>query len=258
MKAPALFIGHGSPMNALADQTRYAQSLRLLRARFPEPKAVLCVSAHWMTRGTTAVTHMDRPRTIHDFYGFPDELFAVQYPAPGHPALAEQVARLTGAVLDDQEWGLDHGTWSVLRHVFPAAGVPVVQLSLDMNLLSREHFKLGEKLKPLRDEGVWILGSGNVVHNLRQIRWEENAEPFPWAAEFDLWFKERLRAGDFRALIDDFRAEPAGPPSVPTLEHYLPVLYVLGAAKPGDRLETVHDEIQNGSISMLSFSFSDG
>lgn len=253
-RTPLFFIGHGSPMNAIADNA-YTQTLAKLRSLCPNPRAILCISAHWMTDGTW-VTHMTNPRTIHDFGGFPKELFDVQYPAPGSPEVAELVSKSLSpnAGLDDQDWGLDHGTWSVLRHIFPKADIPVVQLSLDLSQPPEYHAMIGTQLRSLRQENILILGSGNLVHNLRQIRWAENAPPFPWAIEFDEWLKERLQKKDFAPLMHGYLEMDSGKLSVPTPEHYLPLLYILGASDPADQLHFEYEEIQNGSISMRSFS----
>lgn len=255
-RAPVLFIGHGSPMNAIANNS-FTQTLGHLKNIFPNPKAILCISAHWMTEGTW-VTHMKNPKTIHDFHGFPEELFSVQYPAPGSPEMAELVKKTVTDLtvsLDDEMWGLDHGTWSVLRHVFPAANIPVLQLSLHMEKPPEYHYELGEKLRPLRDAGVLIVGSGNVVHNLRKIKWESEATPYDWAIEFDEWIKAKLEARDFDAIINRFDQTEAGKLSVPTNEHYYPLLYTLGAAVPEDKLHFEFEGIQNGSISMRTLSF---
>lgn len=252
--SPVLFIGHGSPMNAIADNA-FTRRLAELQKIYPTPKAILCVSAHWMTKGTW-VTHMEHPRTIHDFGGFPDELFAIQYPAPGSPEIADLICKIIPHVsADDKNWGLDHGTWSVLRHVYPEANIPVIQLSLDMTKPPSYHYELGKKLKELRNQGVWIVSSGNIVHNLRKIKWEENAEPYDWAIEFDAWVKENLLQKNYDALITKFNESPAGQLSVPTTEHYLPLLYILGAADESDELHFEFEGIQNGSISMLTMSF---
>lgn len=249
-RLPVLFIGHGSPMNALAGNA-YTRALRRLGETLPRPRAVLCVSAHWMTEGTW-MTHQERPRTIHDFYGFPQPLLEVRYPAPGAPALAEEIAAKVGKVsLDDELWGYDHGNWSVLRHLYPDADVPVLQLSLDMPKPAAHHFALGQKLAALRDAGVLIVGSGNLVHNLRTIRWEPDAEPYDWAAAFDAWLKEKITAGDTRALVEDAHATEAGRQSIPTWDHWYPFLYALGAAN-GDAPGFVHEGLENGSISMRS------
>ncbi len=254
-KSPILFIGHGSPMNAIADNS-FTRSLAELQKIYPTPKAIVCVSAHWITKGTW-VTHMAHPRTIHDFGGFPEELFAIQYPAPGSPEIADLICTLIPQVsVDDQNWGLDHGAWSVLRHVYPQANIPVVQLSLDLAQPPQYHYELGKKLKELRNHGVLIIGSGNVVHNLRKIKWEENAEPYDWALEFDAWVKENLLQKNYEALIKKFNETPSGKLSIPTTEHYLPLLYTLGASDENDALNFEFEGIQNGSISMLTLSFS--
>lgn len=254
---PALFIGHGSPMNALADN-EYSRTLKNLGENsLPRPQAILVISAHWMTEGTW-VTHMQRPKTIHDFYGFPRELFEVQYPAPGSPELAELVKNTVTGVqiqLDDEDWGFDHGTWSVLKHLYPNADVPVVQLSLDMTKPGKYHFELGEKLRALRSKGVLILGSGNIVHNLRRLNWSEHAAPAPWAIEFDEWVKSKLMARDFSALYEEYIKTEAGRLSVPTHDHYYPFLYILGSARREDQLHFDYEEIQNATISMRSVRF---
>jgi len=251
-RLPALFFGHGSPMNTL-ERNRYTAAWRAIGATLPQPRAVLAVSAHWTTRGT-AVTAMGQPRTIHDFGGFPQELYAVQYPAPGDPALAAQV-RERLAPLDvqlDQHWGLDHGSWSVLAHVFPDANVPVVQLSLDLTQPVRFHYELGVRLAALRDQGVLILGSGNVVHNLGLIQWGANAKPYDWAVRFNETVRARLAARDHDALIDYSSFGPEARLSVPTPEHYLPLLYVLGSQRPDEAVTLPIDGIEYGSISMLA------
>jgi 4,5-DOPA dioxygenase extradiol len=253
---PVLFIGHGSPMNAI-DDNGYTRAVRKLGANLPRPKAILVISAHWMTEGTW-ITAMEKPKTIHDFYGFPQALFDVQYPAPGSPEIAKLIRESVPDPkihADTEMWGLDHGAWSVLRHLYPQADVPVMQLSLHMEQPAEYHFQLGRQLARLRDEGVLLLGSGNLVHNLRRIRWEAHVQPFDWAVEFDEWIKEKITQRDFAALMRDFRSTEAGRLSVPTLEHYLPLLYVLGAADEKDELRFEYEELQNGSISMRSFSF---
>jgi 4,5-DOPA dioxygenase extradiol len=253
-RMPVLFIGHGSPMNAI-EINSYTKTLNALGKNLPRPKAILMVSAHWMTEGTY-ITEMLKPKTIHDFYGFPQKLFDVQYPAPGSPEIAKLVQQtiLDPKVHGDKEtWGLDHGTWSVLRHIYPDADIPVLQLSIYMAQPPEYHVKLGQQLSKLRDQGVLILGSGNLVHNLRQIKWEPNAQPFDWAVEFDNWLKEKLVDRDFKAVQNDFHKTKAGQLSVPTLDHYLPLHYILGAADSRDELKFEYEEMQNGSISMRSF-----
>lgn len=254
-RQPVIFIGHGSPMNALADNS-FTRTLQRLGTTLPRPEAILVVSAHWMTRGTW-VTAMAQPKTIHDFYGFPKALFDVQYPAPGSPEFAELVKQTAQAPVqeDPQEWGLDHGTWSVLRHMYPQADIPVLQLSLNMSEGPDFHLRLGEELRPLRNKGVLILGSGNLVHNLRKIRWEEQAPAFEWASEFDQWIKARLEKRDAKSILHGFADTEAGRLSVPTQDHYLPLHYILGASDHQDELRFEYEEIQNGSISMRSLSF---
>lgn len=253
---PILFLGHGSPMNAIEDNG-FTKKMQNLGQTLPTPKAILVISAHWMTKGTW-VTSMQNPRTIHDFYGFPQELFNIQYPAPGSPELASNVQNLVdqpniGA--DDNEWGLDHGTWSVLKHLYPKANIPVVQLSLDMSQPPEFHFELGKKLKPLREQGILILGSGNIVHNLRKISWDYNAKPVDWSLEFDEWVKAKTLDRDFLPLVNEATKSEIGRLSIPTPDHYYPFLYILGAAQNNDELHFDIEGIQNGSISMRSFRF---
>jgi 4,5-DOPA dioxygenase extradiol len=250
-RMPIVFIGHGNPMNAVRD-TRFTRKLRELGTRLPRPKAILCVSAHWMTEGTW-VTHMGRPKTIHDFYGFPQELFDIQYPAPGDPATADRISRDSSdpSIHPDNElWGLDHGTWSVLRHMYPEADVPVLQLSLNLVEGPEFHFALGEKLKYLRREGILIIGSGNIVHNLRRVSFDDHARPFDWAVEFDAWVKQRLQDGNYKAIVEEARETEAGRLSIPTPDHWYPLLYALGAADGGEPLRFEYEGIENASISM--------
>lgn len=246
---PALFVGHGNPMNALEDNP-YSQAWAQLGAALPTPKAILCVSAHWETQGTQ-LTAMERPRTIHDFGGFPPELFAVEYPAPGSPELAElaqeTLATKTSAGLD-QSWGLDHGAWSVLVKMFPEATVPVVQLSLDRTQPPAFHYALGQELKKLRQRGVLVVTSGNIVHNLRLARWADVAAD--WAIAFDATVKEHILAGDHSALIDYAKLGPEALLSIPTNEHYLPLLYTLGMQEPGESVQFFSEQVTLSSISM--------
>jgi 4,5-DOPA dioxygenase extradiol len=249
---PVLFVGHGNPMNAI-EETPFALSWREEAGRFPLPKAILCVSAHWETDGAR-VTAMERPRTIHDFYGFPEELYRVQYPAPGSPELAARVRELAGAteVATDESWGLDHGTWSVLRRMYPAADIPVVQLSLDRRRSPREHLALARTLQPLREEGVLVLGSGNLVHNLPLMHWGDDT-PYPWAEEFDRLATELILAGKLEKLADYTELGEAARLSIPTNEHYLPLLYALALLQPGEQVEFFAEGIVLGSVSMRSF-----
>jgi 4,5-DOPA dioxygenase extradiol len=251
-RMPAVFFGHGSPMNTL-ERNRYTDAWRQIGASMQKPKSVLCVSAHWMTRGT-AVTALDKPRTIHDFGGFPQELFEVQYPAPGNPALAARVRELLAPVNVqlDQTWGLDHGTWSVLAHVFPDANVPVVQLSLDATQPPQYHYDLGARLAALRDEGVLIVGSGNVVHNLGRIQWAEDAKPYDWVTRFNEKVRAHLAAREHQALIDYASLGDDARLCVPTPEHYLPLLYVTATQGKDETVSLPVDGIELGSIGMLT------
>ncbi len=253
---PTLFLGHGSPMNAIEDNS-ITRAFKKLGSELSHPRAILVISAHWMTKGTW-VTHMSHPKTIHDFYGFPQKLFEVQYPAPGNPHLAETLRNLVDnpkIQADDHSWGLDHGTWSVLKHLYPDANIPVVQLSLDMTQPPEFHFNLGQKLQSLRSQGVLIVGSGNIVHNLRTIKWEENAQPYDWALEFDEWVHKKSIARDFKALVSEASQTPSGKLSIPTPDHYYPLLYILGSSQSKDELTFDIQGIQNASISMRSLRF---
>lgn len=239
-------------MNTLAEN-RYTQAWRKLGATLPQPKAVLVISAHWYV-GETAVTAMPRPRTIHDFYGFPPSLFAFQYPAAGDPELARRLQQLLApiAVRHDQDWGLDHGAWSVLAHLLPAAGVPVVELSMDGRQPAAFHYELGRKLGALRNEGVLILASGNVVHNLGIMERSDAAPAFGWATEFNTAVRESLQKKDHAALMNPISLGESARLAVPTPEHYLPLLYAIGAQRDDDAVEVLIDGIDLASISMLS------
>lgn len=248
---PALFFGHGSPMNAL-ETNRHTETWRQLGASLPRPHAVLAISAHWYVPGT-AVTAMAQPRTIHDFGNFPRALFEVQYPAPGAPELAARVRALLAPVEVglDQSWGLDHGSWSVFVHVWPQADVPVVQLSMDTQLTAAQHYALARRLAPLRDEGVMIVGSGNVVHNLRVIRFMQNAPAYDWAQRFEARARALIAAGSHEDLIDYPRLGEDARLSIPTPEHYLPLLYVLAQQQAGETVSFPVEGIELSSISML-------
>lgn len=248
---PTLFIGHGSPMNAI-EESIYSSAWRELTASIPKPKAILCISAHWETEGTF-VTAMSQPRTIHDFYGFPEELNKVQYPTPGSPALAEQICGLVSStnVAPDEGWGLDHGAWSVLRRMYPKADIPVVQLSLDRTRFSHEHYKLGTELISLRNEGVLIVGSGNIVHNLRLIQWDAK-KPYSWATEFDQQASELILTRNHEKLMDLHSLGEAVNLAVPTNEHYLPLLYILALQQPNEPVSFFAEGIEFGAISMRS------
>lgn len=250
---PVVFLGHGNPMHAL-DHNRFTEAWASIGAAVPHPRAILAISAHWYVPGLH-VTAMEQPRTIHDFGGFPPELFAVKYPAPGDPALAHEVAALLGP-LDvglDESWGLDHGTWAVLVHPYPNADVPIVALSLDATQPAAFHYELGRRLAPLRSENVLVMGSGNVVHNLAAYDWSAEAEPYPWATQFAATVARGLRERDHESLVEYERHGDAAARSIPTPEHYLPMLPILGASSDEDDATILVDGIEGGSLSMLSF-----
>lgn len=256
LRMPVIFVGHGSPMNAVGNND-FTKMLIKLGAKIPKPKAILMISAHWMSEGTW-VLGMERPKTIHDFYGFPQELLNVQYPAPGSVETASLIQNtiIAPKVNNDLEmWGFDHGTWSVLRHMYPNADVPITQMSLYMARSPEYHFNLGQQLSKLRDQGILIMGSGNLIHNLRSLDWDTDAKPYEWAVEFDEWTKNKLEARDFSALMKDYHQTEAGKLSVPTMDHYFPVHYILGASDSKDELRFEFEEIQNASISMRTFGF---
>jgi 4,5-DOPA dioxygenase extradiol len=256
MRLPTVFVGHGNPMNALQENP-WTRAWAALGERLPRPRAVLAISAHWYVP-FSAVTAMSAPPTIHDFGGFPRELYAVRYAAPGDIALATTVQELLGPapVALDDSWGLDHGTWSVLCHMYPKADVPVVQLSIDETQPAGFHHKLGVRLRPLRDEGILVLGSGDVVHNLHTYAWGRHAqEPYDWALRFEGAVRQRLLAGEHRDLIDYAALGEDALLSVPTPEHYLPLLYVLGASHRGETPSFPVSGMDGGSVSMLAVQF---
>jgi len=247
---PALFVGHGNPMNAI-ETNEFSLAWADAAQALPKPAAILCISAHWETEGTR-VTAMDRPKTIHDFYGFPRQLYEVQYPAPGSKdlaALTKDAIRNTRVAMD-LDWGLDHGAWSVLSRMFPGADVPVIQLSLDRTKDPSFHYAMGQELRGLRDRGVLIVGSGNIVHNLRMINWEDGA--YDWALEFDAKIKERILSGDHESIVHYDRLGRTAALAVPTNEHYLPLLYILALQDAGDRIGFFAEGLTLGSISMRS------
>jgi 4,5-DOPA dioxygenase extradiol len=257
-RLPALFLGHGSPMNVIEDNG-FRSAWAALGARFgtdwPRPQLILCVSAHWLTQGWW-LTGMAQPRTIHDFGGFPQELFDQQYPAPGAPLAAAEIAAAFDGVrvgVDQHEWGLDHGAWGVLKPMFPAADVPVVQMSMDYARPPEEHFALGREMQPLREQGVLIVASGNIVHNLRTMR--RDADPnqaYDWAQQFDAEIARRIEAGELESLAGFQSLGQAAQLSQPTHEHYLPLLYAAGAAQPGEPVRFFNEAWQGASISMRS------
>ena len=250
---PALFVGHGSPTNAL-DSNAYTSGWRALGLSLPRPRAIVAVSAHWYTRGTFVTANVT-PRTIHDFGGFQPELYEVSYPAPGSPALAaELVARLAPFIVAEaSDWGLDHGTWSVLVHTYPRADIPIVQLSIDGTQPPEFHYAIGQALAPLRREGILVFGSGGVVHNLRRLARSGPAATPAWAQDFDDWVRACVAAADHAALIDFASRGESAELAVPTPEHYLPLLYVLGTQQPGEQVTVPVSGFDLGSLSMASF-----
>ncbi|MCX6308977.1 MAG: 4,5-DOPA dioxygenase extradiol [Bacteroidia bacterium] len=256
-RQPVLFLGHGSPMNAIEENV-FVDSFRKIASNLSGPKAILCISAHWESFGTK-VTAALKPRTIHDFGGFPQALYEVQYPAPGSPSLATDVCRLvTGTtVTPDTEWGLDHGCWSVVKHLYPHADVPVVQLSLDYRKTFEQHLALAKELAVLRDQDILIIGSGNLVHNLRLIAWDRmdaGSEPFDWASEASEGIKKRILERDLDGLCKITTLGKAYQLAIPTAEHFLPLLYVMGSASSDEKMELFNDSYVGGSLSMTSVS----
>lgn len=249
---PVLFVGHGSPMNAIEDNA-FSRGWQQTGRQLPRPKAILCVSAHWETRGTF-VTAMEKPPTIHDFGGFPPELHAVQYPAPGSPAWAKETATLVQQtpVGLDYAWGLDHGCWSVVKHLFPDADIPVLQLSIDRTRPAAWHYALARDLSALRRRGVLIIGSGNMVHNLGILDWNSPDKGYDWAEEANSIFKTRIAEGDHTSLIEYQKLGKAVQLSVPTTDHYFPLLYILGLQDKNEPVAFFNDHTTMGSISMTS------
>jgi 4,5-DOPA dioxygenase extradiol len=251
---PAVFFGHGNPMNAI-EENNYTRGWTSIGASLPRPKAILAISAHWYLPATL-ITAMDLPRTIHDFGGFPRELYEVSYPAPGDPALVRRVQELLSPLVAaglDHRWGLDHGTWSVLAHVYPKADIPVVQLSIDETRPASFHYDIGRRLQPLRDEGVLIIGSGNVIHNLHAYAWgKHSVEPFDWAVRFEQKARELIRAGNHAPLVAYETLGRDAMLAAPTPDHYLPLLYVLGARRVGEPVTFPVEGVDGGSISMLT------
>jgi 4,5-DOPA dioxygenase extradiol len=254
-KMPVLFLGHGSPMNAI-EENQFVAGFRNLAKTLPQPNAILCVSAHWFTNGTK-VTSMQMPRTIHDFGGFPQALFDVQYPAKGSPELAVETKKILEPVhVDlDEHWGLDHGAWSVIKHLYPDANVPVIQLSIDYTKSGQYHFELAQKLQSLRHKGVLIIGSGNIVHNLRLVdfrNFDKDNYGFDWAIEARETINNYLLDGNFQPLMDFEKMNKAVQLAIPTPDHYLPLLYTLGLKEKSEELSLFNDKLLAGSLSMTS------
>ncbi|MDO9157143.1 4,5-DOPA dioxygenase extradiol [Sediminibacterium sp.] len=252
---PVLFIGHGSPMNGIED-TIFSRNWAQMAKDIPTPNAVLVISAHWLSKGAK-ITAMDFPKTIHDFGGFPPELFAVQYPAPGNPILAKETAGLIHStqVELDHDWGLDHGTWTVVRHMYPHANIPVLQLSIDYTKAPQWHYDLAKEIHALRKKGVLIIGSGNMVHNLRMVAWDKLNEPeygYDWALTMNEKFKQLISSRDYTSLINYESLGTAAKLAIPTSEHYLPLLYTLGLSDSKDAISFFNDKAVGGSLTMTS------
>ncbi|WP_330441716.1 4,5-DOPA dioxygenase extradiol [Flavobacterium sp. C4GT6] len=255
IKLPVLFIGHGSPMNGIEDN-EFSQTWAKMGKEVAKPKAVIVVSAHWLTRGTH-VTAMEEPKTIHDFGGFPQALFEVEYPVKGSPELAKETANLITStnVGLDHDWGLDHGTWTVVRHMYPDADIPVLQLSIDYGKPAEYHYNLAKQLSALRKKGVLIIGSGNMVHNLRMIDWRKLNEPnygFDWAIEMNDIFKQKIQDGDHKALMEYEKLSKSAKLAIPTPDHYYPLMYILGLQDNKDELSFFNDKLVGGSLNMTS------
>lgn len=255
IKHPVLFIGHGSPMNGIEDN-EFSGTWTKFGKEIPKPKAVLVISAHWLTQGTH-ITAMDHPKTIHDFGGFPQALFDVEYPAPGDAGLAEATSKLITStnVGLDHDWGLDHGTWTVVRHMYPDADIPVLQLSIDYSKPPQYHYDLARQLKDLRKKGVLILGSGNMVHNLRMVAWDKLQEPeygYDWAVEMNTIFKEKIGNSDFQAIINYEKLNAAAKLAIPTPDHYYPLIYSMALQDSADEVSFFNDKAVGGSLTMTS------
>lgn len=249
---PTLFVGHGSPMNAIEDN-EFSARWRLMGTEIPKPKAVVCVSAHWLTRGSK-VTAMQDPQTIHDFGGFPKALHDVQYPAKGNPELAKDIAGLvkTTQVSMDHEWGLDHGTWSIVKQMYPDANIPVLQFSIDYTKPAQYHYDLAKELLALRKKGVLIIGSGNMVHNLGMLNWQKPDSGFDWAIEINEKFKNAIESGNHKALIEYEKFGSAAKLAIPTFDHFFPLLYVMALKQNNDKIAFFNDKVTMGSITMTS------
>lgn len=254
-KMPVLFLGHGSPMNAI-EENQFVVGFRTIAKTLPTPNAILCISAHWYTNGTK-VTAMELPRTIHDFGGFPKELFEVQYPAKGSPALAEETQKALSpiSVELDEKWGLDHGAWSVIKHLYPDANIPVVQLSIDYTQPAQYHYDLAQSLNELRSKGVLIIGSGNIVHNLRMVdfaNFDRDNYGYDWAIEAREFINSHLLNGNYLPLINYQKQSKSLQLAIPTPEHYLPLIYTLGLQQRGENITLFNDKLMAGSLSMTS------
>lgn len=258
VKLPALFIGHGSPMNGIEDN-EFSNTWKKLGKEIFKPKAVLVISAHWLTNGTF-VTAMEKPKTIHDFGGFPKELFEVEYPAPGNPELAQEISKniVSTSVGLDHDWGLDHGAWTVIRHMYPNADIPVLQMSIDYSKPASYHYELAKQLVSLRKKGVLIVGSGNMVHNLRMVAWDKLNEPefgYDWAKEINQIFKEKISSNSHNDLIAYEKLGSAAKLAIPTPDHYFPLIYTLALQGKNDEISFFNDKAVGGSLTMTSVKF---
>lgn len=254
-KLPVLFIGHGSPMNGIEDN-EFSRTWSKFGNEIPKPKAVLVISAHWLTNGTH-ITAMNNPKTIHDFGGFPQALFDVHYPAKGNPELAKYTSELitSTSIGLDHDWGLDHGTWTVVRHMYPNADIPVLQLSIDYNKPAEYHYNLAKQLASLRKKGVLIIGSGNMIHNLRMVAWDKLSEGeygFDWAIEMNTLFKEKIGNNDFKSLLDYEKLNKAAKLAIPTPDHYFPLIYAIALQDNNDEVLFFNDKLVGGSLNMTS------
>ncbi len=254
-KMPVLFLGHGSPMNAIEDN-QFVQGFKKMAGKIPKPEAILCISAHWYIKGTK-ITGMEKPRVIYDFYGFPEELYKVKYPASGSPVLAQTVQELVKPTqtIIDQEWGLDHGAWTVLKYFFPKADVPVIQMSIDQNLSTKEHFELGKKLSSLRNKGVLIVGSGNIVHNLSLVdfnNFHKDNFGYDWAIEARAQINDCILNENYNPLFQYKSFSKAFQYAIPTPEHFLPIMYILALKEKNETIHLFNDKLLAGSLSMTS------
>ncbi len=251
---PVLFVGHGSPMNAI-DNNRFSAEWETLGEKIPRPKAILSISAHWFTPGLR-ITDAASPKVVYDMYGFPEELYQVSYQAPGSPHVAALTKELLGdSVQIDNSWGIDHGTWSVLCRIYPEADIPVVQLSVDRLATAEQYYEIGRRLRPLRDQGILIFGSGNVVHNLSEVNWSMNSKGFSWAEEFDRYIKDSILSRDDAQVIDYRKAGASSKLAFLSMDHYAPLLYILGASGHDDPITVFNDTCDLGALSMTSYLF---
>ena len=256
---PIIFVGHGSPMNAIEDNS-FTKNFHKVVSGIPKPKAIICISAHWVTKGIK-ITAMDNPKTIHDFYGFPKELYDIEYPAMGDVSLANRIKKLFSPVVAslDKEWGLDHGTWTVLRHMYPMADIPVVQISLNYDFSTKEHFDVVKKISTLRDEGVLVIGSGNIIHNLSEIDFNNIDTPnygYDWAKRVHKIMNQSILSGDYSKLFDYQKEGNDFNLAIPTPEHFWPLIYILGLKETSEKIEIFSDTLISGSLSMTSIKIS--